>query len=71
MGQINDWFCANCLRAIDQLSRHGRCPYCDSIAVDVASRRSLRYSERASSASGYHDNTHAGVVTSMRPMLAA
>ena len=38
MGQISDWFCANCLRTINQLSRHGRCPYCDSNAVDVASR---------------------------------
>jgi hypothetical protein len=33
-----DWFCANCLRMVDALSRHGRCPYCDSNAVDVAYR---------------------------------
>jgi Zn finger protein HypA/HybF involved in hydrogenase expression len=32
------WFCANCLQMIDALSRHGRCPYCDSNAVDTASR---------------------------------
>lgn len=33
-----EWFCANCLRMVDALSRHGRCPYCDSNAVDVAYR---------------------------------
>lgn len=33
-----EWFCANCLQMIEQLSRHGRCPYCDSNAVDVAYR---------------------------------
>jgi hypothetical protein len=33
-----DWFCANCLRMVDALSRHGRCPFCDSNAVDVAYR---------------------------------
>jgi hypothetical protein len=33
-----EWFCANCLRMVDVLSRHGRCPYCDSNAVDVAYR---------------------------------
>lgn len=38
MGQIGDWLCANCSRTIGQLSRHGRCPQCDSNAVDVASR---------------------------------
>ncbi len=49
MGQLNDWFCANCLRTIDKLSRHGRCPFCDSNAVDVASRRrALCYSDRSS-----------------------
>lgn len=41
MGQISDWFCANCLRTIDQLSTHGRCSYCDSDAVDVASRLAI------------------------------
>ena len=34
-----EWFCANCLQMIEVLSRHGRCPYCDSNAVDVAYRR--------------------------------
>lgn len=40
MERISDyeWFCANCLRMVDALSRHGRCPYCDSNAVDVAYR---------------------------------
>lgn len=40
MQRISDgeWFCANCLQMIDVLSRHGRCPYCDSNAVDVAYR---------------------------------
>jgi Zn finger protein HypA/HybF involved in hydrogenase expression len=40
MQQMNEgeWFCANCLQMIDVLSRHGRCPYCDSNAVDVAYR---------------------------------
>lgn len=33
-----EWFCANCLRMVDVLNRHGRCPYCDSNAVDVAYR---------------------------------
>jgi hypothetical protein len=33
-----EWFCANCLRMVDALSRHGRCPFCDSNAVDVAYR---------------------------------
>lgn len=33
-----EWFCANCLRMIEVLSRHGRCPYCDSNAVDLAYR---------------------------------
>jgi hypothetical protein len=33
-----EWFCANCLRMVETLSRHGRCPYCDSNAVDVAYR---------------------------------
>jgi len=37
MGEY-EWFCANCLRLVDALSRHGRCPYCDSNAVDVAYR---------------------------------
>jgi hypothetical protein len=41
MGQITDWFCANCLRTIGQLSRHGRCPHCDSNAVDVAYRLNI------------------------------
>lgn len=34
-----EWFCANCLQMIELLNRHGRCPYCDSNAVDVAYRR--------------------------------
>jgi rRNA maturation endonuclease Nob1 len=40
MERVSDyeWFCANCLRMVDTLSRHGRCPYCDSNAVDVAYR---------------------------------
>jgi len=40
MQQMNDcdWFCANCLQMIDVLNRHGRCPYCDSNAVDLAYR---------------------------------
>lgn len=33
-----EWFCANCLRMIEVLSRHGRCPHCDSNAVDLAYR---------------------------------
>ena len=33
-----EWFCANCLKMVETLSRHGRCPYCDSNAVDVAYR---------------------------------
>jgi Zn finger protein HypA/HybF involved in hydrogenase expression len=33
-----DWFCANCLQMIEVLSKRGRCPYCDSDAVDVAYR---------------------------------
>jgi hypothetical protein len=33
-----EWFCVNCMRMVDVLSRHGRCPYCDSNAVDVAYR---------------------------------
>ena len=37
-----DWFCANCLRMVDALNRHGRCPFCDSNAVDVAYRWSRR-----------------------------
>jgi len=36
-----EWFCANCLRMIDFLNRHGRCPYCDSNAVDLAHRAHL------------------------------
>jgi ABC-type ATPase with predicted acetyltransferase domain len=38
MERMSEWFCANCLRMVDALSRHGRCPYCDSNAVDVAYR---------------------------------
>jgi len=39
MERMNDrWFCANCLQVMDVLTRHGRCPYCDSNAVDVAYR---------------------------------
>jgi len=34
----SEWFCANCLQMIEMLSRHGRCPYCDSNAVDVEYR---------------------------------
>lgn len=34
-----EWFCANCLQMIELLNRHGRCPYCDSNAVDVAYRQ--------------------------------
>jgi Zn finger protein HypA/HybF involved in hydrogenase expression len=36
-----EWFCANCLRMIEVLSRHGRCPYCDSNAVDLAYRSQM------------------------------
>lgn len=43
-----EWFCANCLRMVDNLSRHGRCPYCDSNAVDVAYRWNRRGMARAS-----------------------
>jgi Zn finger protein HypA/HybF involved in hydrogenase expression len=48
MERTNDyeWFCANCLRMVDSLSRHGRCPYCDSNAVDVAYRWNRRESGR-------------------------
>jgi hypothetical protein len=38
MERMSEWFCANCMRMVDILSRHGRCPYCDSNAVDVAFR---------------------------------
>lgn len=38
MERMSEWFCANCLRMVDTLSRHGRCPFCDSNAVDVAYR---------------------------------
>lgn len=41
-----EWFCANCLRMVDALSRHGRCPYCDSNAVDVAYRWGRRGASR-------------------------
>lgn len=43
-----EWFCANCLRMVDALSRHGRCPYCDSNAVDVAYRWNRRGTPRES-----------------------
>lgn len=33
-----EWFCANCLQMLDALNKHGRCPYCESNAVDVAYR---------------------------------
>jgi Zn finger protein HypA/HybF involved in hydrogenase expression len=36
-----EWFCANCLRMIEVLNRHGRCPHCDSNAVDVAYRAQM------------------------------
>jgi len=36
-----EWFCANCLRMIEVLNRHGRCPYCDSNAVDLAYRAQI------------------------------
>ena len=36
-----EWFCANCLRMIDVLNTHGRCPYCDSDAVDLAYRAQM------------------------------
>lgn len=36
-----EWFCANCFRMIDVLSKHGRCPYCDSNAVDLAYRAQM------------------------------
>jgi len=36
-----EWFCANCLRMVEVLSRHGRCPFCDSNAVDLAYRAHL------------------------------
>ena len=32
-----EWFCANCMRMVDVLSRHGRCPTVTAI-VDVAHR---------------------------------
>ena len=41
-----DWFCANCLQMIDALSRHGRCPFCDSNAVDTAHRTRVAASGR-------------------------
>ena len=49
MQRVNDgeWFCANCLQMIDVLSRHGRCPYCDSNAVDVAYRVEMTRSDQA------------------------
>ena len=46
-----EWFCANCLQMIDVLSRHGRCPYCDSNAVDVAYRVEMTRSDRQAEAS--------------------
>jgi Zn finger protein HypA/HybF involved in hydrogenase expression len=45
-----EWFCANCLRMVETLSRHGRCPYCDSNAVDVAYRWNGRGMNRESQA---------------------
>jgi rRNA maturation endonuclease Nob1 len=38
MERMSEWFCANCLKMVDTLSRHGRCPYCGSNAVDVTFR---------------------------------
>jgi len=53
MQRVNDgeWFCANCLQMIDVLSRHGRCPYCDSNAVDVAYRVEMTRSDQQAEAS--------------------
>ena len=53
MQRVNDgeWFCANCLQMIDVLSRHGRCPHCDSNAVDVAYRVEMTRSDRQAEAS--------------------
>ena len=53
MQRVSDgeWFCANCLQMIDVLSRHGRCPYCDSNAVDVAYRVEMTRSDRQAKAS--------------------
>lgn len=49
MRRMNDgWFCANCLQMMDVLTRHGRCPYCDSNAVDVAYRLEAASSRRES-----------------------
>ena len=45
-----DWFCANCLRVVETLSRHGRCPFCDSNAVDVAYRWNRAGADRSSQA---------------------
>ena len=72
MGQISDWFCANCLQTIDQLNRHGRCPFCDSNAVDVSSRgRPLGYFDRSSLPSGYRVSFEAAAAPSVRIVLAA
>jgi len=49
-----EWFCANCLRMVETLSRHGRCPYCDSNAVDVA----YRWTHREANGNG-----HVGTLT--------
>lgn len=37
----SEWFCANCRQMIDALDKHGRCPYCDSNAVDLAWRAEM------------------------------
>jgi hypothetical protein len=72
MGQISDWFCANCFRTVDQLSRHGRCPYCDSNAVDVASRgRRLGSADRSSLPAGYGEDFQPATAVSRRIALAA
>lgn len=56
-----DWFCANCLRMVDALSRHGRCPYCDSNAVDVA----YRWSRPGASGEAQMDSSGANYVLSI------
>lgn len=37
---MKDWLCCNCLH-VGSLDKHGRCPVCQSDAVDVAVRPPL------------------------------
>ena len=59
------WFCANCLRMVETLSRHGRCPFCDSNAVDVAYRWSQPKLSEAEGISGNHESPAASYVLSI------